>query len=190
MLKRINQLAKGESGQGVIGLIVTIAAVVIAGTLVAITMATAVSIDKKAATIEESGIGINEATTSILQLRKTNATADSILETAKPLVGQIDQIIGLAKSIDGLAISINGTAGTILNTAKNINGEAADILDTAKAIRGSVTTINGGLDQALGLARAIQGDTGKIVVIADIVHTNACAIDRAVSGSNGGDPQC
>lgn len=93
----------------VVVLAVSVLAVGIAAALLARTMAAALSIDKKAATIAQTASGINTATDSVLLLNRTNATAASILETAKPLDGQVSEIVTLANDIDGLGKSINGT---------------------------------------------------------------------------------
>ncbi|MGH2768585.1 MAG: hypothetical protein ACRDIF_06480 [Actinomycetota bacterium] len=167
---RLRRIARGDAGQGAIALVVVLIAVVISAALLLVTMQTAISINKKAATIKANGQTINQSTDSVLQLTKTNDLAKSILNTAKPLDGQVTEILRLAKSIDGLAISINGTAGTINSTARGINGVASTILSTARSINAGVATINRGLDTTIGLAKDVKGLTGKIVVEADTIH--------------------
>jgi methyl-accepting chemotaxis protein len=153
----------------------------IAAALLARTMSVAQSIDKKASTIAQTATGINTATDSVLLLNRTNATAASILETAKPLDKQVGQIVTLANDIDGLAKSINGTAGTINgtagainttagtinNTAKDINTNASTILGTAGAINGTAKGINVTAAEILDVAQRIDKDAETITVTLD-----------------------
>jgi len=168
MLQRFRNLARPDGGQAAVTLFVVVIAVAVSSYLLYRTMSAAVSINKKAETIRNTAGGINTATASIEQLEQTNATAKSILGTAKELGegrpdGRVGQIVTLAKSIDSLATSINSTAGTINNTARNINGQAVAILGTARLIAGDVRQINANIDGTLGLANGIKADTGTIV---------------------------
>jgi hypothetical protein len=79
----------------------------------------------------------------------------------------------LAKSVDGLATSINNSASTINGTARGINGTAGTILNTARSINDGVAQININLDDTLRLANAIKTDTGNIL-------TGARAADRSL----------
>lgn len=218
---RVAGRARSEEGQAatnvVVLLVVLVAAALTAWLLLQTTIA-ARNINAKAENISRTGQGINVATDSVIQLNRTNETADSILTTARPLQGQVAQIVDLAKSIDGLAVSINGTArtingtareingtagtinstaieinstaGTIGNTARGINGKAAEILDVARRIDTDVRLINQNLDVTIGLANAIKGDTGNILGQATEAHVNACEIDRKLAGQQGTDGHC
>jgi len=148
------------------------------------------AINKKAGNIAETGAGINTATAAVLKLGRTNDLAGSILDTAKPLEGQLNEVIRLAKSIDGLATSINGTAGAINQTAKGINGTASTILGTARSINDGVAQINTNLDTTLVLASEIKRDTGNILGQADRASREAACINLGgVTGAgNGGGP--
>lgn len=185
MLIRLRSLTKSQSGQGALPVLITVVAVVIMGYLLARTMNAAVSINKKADTIEKTGSGINTATKVIANLNKTEAIGTSILTTSKPLVPQLTEIDRLGKSIDGLATTINGNATTILGTIRGVNAEASDILDSTKQILGNVNTISGTLDTIRGVISAVQGDTGAIVPYLRTVHHNANQLDKTLAG--GGD---
>lgn len=183
---------------------VVLVAVVVSASLLWMTMSTANSISDKAESIQQSGQGINTATDSVVQLTRTNETAESILATADPLEGQLDEVVSLANQIAGLANSIDGTAGeigstansiddtasTINSTAAGINSEAAGILDVAGRIDEDVVNINTQLDETLALARDIDGDTSTILTTAQSIHRNAACIDSQVGGSSGGDGHC
>jgi methyl-accepting chemotaxis protein len=150
---------------------------VIAVVLLQRTASTAESINKKATVISKTGRGINDNTDSILQLTKTNQLGSSILNSAKPLQGQLAQVVNLANSINSLATSINGSATTIDGTAKTINGTAgaiggtanginstaSSILSVANSIKAGVVLINSDLNSTIGVAQQIKGDTGVIV---------------------------
>ncbi len=199
---------RGESGQFTLVSVVALGIVLLAaGTaswLLGRTMSEAVSIDQKAARIAEAGRGINTATDAIIQLQRTNETAQSILQTAEPLEGQLGEIVQLAQDIDELAASIDGTAGTINQTAGQINdtagainatagginGEAAQILDVAERIDFDVQQINENLDGTIAVAERIHGDTGNIIQQARAAHSNATCIDNKLGGSQANDGHC
>ncbi|MBW3644237.1 MAG: hypothetical protein KY441_01880 [Actinobacteria bacterium] len=163
------------------------------------TASTAESINAKAENIAQTGRGINTATDAVLQLDVTNQRAGSILASAKPLEGQLNEVIRLAESINGLAGSINGTAGSINGLAGSINGSAtqingfakginadtASILDLARRIENGVALINRNLDTTIDLATRIHGDTSTIVGQAQRADQLAAEIDEAVNLQGG-----
>ena len=156
--------ALSERGQATFSLLIVVAVVAVAVILLQRTAWHAERINDKAGVIAQTGGGINTATQAVLKLGRTNELAGSILETAKPLQGELDQIVNLAKSIDNLATSINGSATTINGTARGINGTAGTILNTARSINDGVAQINTNLDTTLRLANEIKNDTGNILV--------------------------
>ncbi|HEX6596924.1 MAG TPA: hypothetical protein VF045_08310 [Acidimicrobiales bacterium] len=177
--------ASSQAGQATFSLILVVVVVAIAVVLLYRTAWTADSINKKAGTIASTAGGINTATEAVLKLDRTNNLAASILDTAEPLEGQLNEVIRLAQSIDGLASSINGTAGTINGTAKGINGSAATILGTARSINDGVAQINTNLDTTLELAAEIKSDTGNILGQADTANHFASCINRGLLSSTG-----
>ncbi len=183
--------AATERGQATFSLLIVIVVVAIAVVLLQRTAWHAEAINKKAGTIAETGGGINTATAAVLKLGRTNDLAGSILETAKPLEGQLNEVIRLARSIDGLATSINGTAGTINQTARGINGTASTILGTARSINDGVAQINTNLDTTLALASEIKRDTGNILGQADRASREAACINLGgVTGAGNGGGTC
>ncbi len=163
----------GERGQATFSLLIVVAVVAVAVILLQRTAWHAEHINDKAGVIATTGGGINTATQAVLKLGRTNELAASILETAKPLEGKLDEIVRLAQSVDGLATSINNSAGTINGTARGINGTAGTILQTARSINDGVAQININLDDTLRLANMIKTDTGNIL-------TGARAADRSL----------
>ena len=172
--------AADERGQATFSLIIVLAVVAIAVVLLQRTASTAESINKKAGTISSSASGINESTKAVLKLGTTNDLAGSILATAQPLEGALNEVIRLAQSIDAKASSINASAETINGTATSINGTASTILNTARSINDGVAQINTNLDATLDVASRIKADTGNIRSRADTTTAVAGKIDAAL----------
>ncbi len=168
---RLRGRSGAERGQATFSLLIVILVVAIAVILLQRTAWHAEHINDKAGVIAKTGGGINTATQAVLKLGRTNELAGSILETAKPLEGELDEIVRLAKSIDGLASSINNTAGAI-------NGTAGTILSTARSINDGVAQINVNLDTTLSLANAIKTDTGNILTGARAADRNLDCIEN------------
>ena len=178
----------GERGQATFSLLIVVAVVAVAVILLQRTAWHAEHINDKAGVIATTGGGINTATQAVLKLGRTNELAGSILETAKPLEGKLDEIIRLAQSVDGLATSINNSAGTINGTARGINGTAGTILNTARSINDGVAQININLDDTLRLANMIKADTGNILTGARAADRNLDCITKGSLTGGGGVP--
>ena len=176
--------ALSERGQATFSLLIVVAVVAVAVILLQRTAWHAERINDKAGVIAQTGGGINTATQAVLKLGRTNELAGSILETAQPLQGKLDEIVRLAQSIDGLATTINGSAGSINGTARGINGTASTILNTARSINDGVAQINVNLDQTLRLANQIKEDTGNILVGARRADSDLACIEAG--GLTGG----
>jgi methyl-accepting chemotaxis protein len=194
--RRSTRVGAGQAGNAAVSNLVTIAIVAVSlvtlVTLLQRTTQTANSIDAKAKRIAKTGQGINTATDSVIQLNRTNETAASILATAEPLQGQLDQIVKVASSIDGHAGSIlgtakningtgatvNGTAGTINKTAKDINGTAGAIHATALAIDGTAGKIN-------GTAKDINSQAAAILDVAKRINNDVAAINQSIDTTLG-----
>jgi len=164
----------GERGQATFSLLIVVAVVAVAVILLQRTAWHAEHINDKAGVIATTGGGINTATQAVLKLGRTNELAGSILETAKPLEAKLDEIVRLAKSVDGLATSINSSAGTILGTARSIND--------------GVAQINANLDDTLRLARAIKVDTGNILTGARTADSDLACIENGTLTGAGSVP--
>ena len=194
--RRSTRVGAGQAGNAAVSNLVTVAIVAVSlVTLVMLlqrTTSTANSIDAKAKRIAKTGQGINTATDSVIQLNRTNETAASILATAEPLQGKLDQIVQVAQSIDGHAGSIlgtaktingtgakvNGTAGTINKTAKDINATAGTIHATALAIDGTAGKIN-------GTAKDINGQAAAILDVAKRINGDVAAINQSIDTTLG-----
>ncbi|MGI8594005.1 MAG: hypothetical protein ACR2ML_06505 [Solirubrobacteraceae bacterium] len=165
--------------------------VVIAAALLARTVRAAQKINTKAQNIAKNGTGINTSTDSIIQLKRTNTLARSILSSATPLQGQLSGIVTTAQDINGLAGSINSTAGSINSTAGSINTTAGAINSTAGAINSTAGTINtqaGAINTAAGSintsANSINSSAGAINSSAGAIDSTAGAINRSAGSIN------
>jgi len=160
----------GVQGVNVIILVLVAVSVVIAATLLAETVNTARSIDKKAQSIRTTGIGINESTDAISQLVRTTAIARSILATAKPLQPGLALIVKRAQSINASAASIDSLASTILSTAGTINTSAVTINGTATPINNTASEINTTAKQIDDVANTIESTAGQINATAKSIN--------------------
>lgn len=182
----VQQVPRAHDEAGLVNAItavVTFVVLVLAGILVYRVAWTAERINDKAGNIAKTAVPINEATDAVLNLDTTNGLAGSILGTAQPLQGKLDEIIRLAKSVDGLATSINGSAGEVDGTAKGINSTAAGILEVARSIDRAVIQINSNLDTTISIAQQIKGDSGNILAQAQLAHKQASCIDQGLGGA-------
>jgi methyl-accepting chemotaxis protein len=194
--RRSTRVGAGQAGNATVGNLVTIAIVAVSlVTLVILlqrTTETANSIDAKAKRIAKTGQGINTATDSVIQLNRTNETAASILATATPLQGQLDQIINVAESIDGKAGSILGTAQTINSTGAKVNGTAGtinktakDINSTAGAIHTTARTIDATAAKINGTAKDINAQAAAILDVAKRINGDVAAINQSIDTTLG-----
>ena len=172
---RATGAAGGVQGVNIIILVLVAASVTIAAGLLAETVNTARSIDKKAKNIRDTGIGINQSTDAIRQLVLTNKVAQSILKTATPLNGVLTKVDSTAKSINSSASAIDGLASTILSTAGTINTSATTINGTASKINSSAGTINGTAGQIDTVANSIEHTATRINSTAKSINQTAGA---------------
>lgn len=181
-------------------------AAAIAAVLLIRTMSVAQRIDAKAANIAKSGRGINLSTDSIIQLSRTNALALSILRSARPLDGQLTDVVARARSIDGSATAIDDKAATIAasglriddsagaisssaiaidGSASTINSRAQEINETARAISATARAIGGTAGLISSTARGINGGAGAILAVARLIDRDAAAINRNLDATIG-----
>ena len=173
--------AADERGQATFSLIIVLVVVAIAVVLLQRTASTAESINDKAGNISSSASGINESTKAVLKLGTTNDLAGSILATAQPLEGSLNEVIRLAQSIDGLATSINDSASTINGTANGHQRHRVD--DPHHRPSASTTALPRSTRTSTRrwrLPAAIKADTGDIRGRADRTTQLAAAIDAAL----------
>jgi methyl-accepting chemotaxis protein len=194
--RRSTRVGAGQAGIAAVSNLVSIAIVAVSlvtlVTLLQRTTETANSIDAKAKRIAKTGQGINTATDSVIQLNRTNETAASILTTAEPLQGQLDQIIKVAQSIDGHAGSIlgtaktiNGTGATVNGTAGTINKTAKDINSTAGAIHATALAIDATAGKINGTAKDINAQAAAILDVAKRINNDVASINQSIDTTLG-----
>lgn len=163
------------------GIAGTILVIVIAWALAAVLMLTATlvsaqSIDRHVAVITTEVSEIDDDTTSVALAADTAQIAQGIDRAARPLSGQLDQVIDAAGNIDGTVNSILATAGEINTTVKSIGATAGSINSTVDSIHGNVGAIlgvvgsihsgvegiNARAERALGIIRAVQADLANV----------------------------
>lgn len=172
------------SATSLVVLLAVLAAVGIAAWQLARTVGAAQSINGEAASIARSGRGINLATDSVVQLRRTNAIAESILRSASPLRRQLGAVVGEAQGINDVAGAINGNAGRIEVSAGQIQSSAGQINTSAGTINGSAGSIDTTAKRVLSTAGAINTSAGAIDTTAGAINTTAGNIGSTATGIN------
>lgn len=208
---------------GVVGVILTL---VIVWALVAVVMLTrtlqaAQQIDTRVVDITASVKGINGHLNTgcdpaqpsscnnqaLPVLSQTETIAAQINDAAKPLTGQVGQVLSDVNNVNTTASSILATATSINGTVHSINGLALNIGSSVHSIAGSINGINGdvaaikgsgGLDFGviginnrasliIGLVNGIKGDTATITNQAGQILGQAQAIchDQPVKVAGG-----
>jgi methyl-accepting chemotaxis protein len=150
------------------------------------TLVAAQQIDTRVDRITHTVGPIDHDLDAVTLAAETDRIAQRILAAAKPLSGQVDQVVQATGSIDDSAQSIDTAVGQIGNsvggidanarsinanvldinrTVKDINGTAKAISSTVNGIDGNVAgiggtvkNIGGSLAAVLGVAREIRGD--------------------------------
>jgi methyl-accepting chemotaxis protein len=150
------------------------------------TLVAAQQIDTRVDRITHTVGPIDHGLDAVNLAAETDRIAQEILAAAKPLSGQVDQVVQATANIDSSAKSINTAVGQIGDTVngidrnaraingnvldinrtvKDINGTAKAISDTVNGIDGNVAgiggtvkSIGGNLAAVLGVAQEIRGD--------------------------------
>ena len=99
----------------------------------------------------------------VAKLEETNRIAADILRAAKPLSGQLDQVIAAAASIDSTVSRIQANASDINGTAKSINGSLSTLRPHVIDINNRVARINGQADTIIAAVQGIRADLGNVL---------------------------
>jgi methyl-accepting chemotaxis protein len=116
------------------------------------------------------------SSTALPVLTQTEALASQINDAAKPLTGQLGQVVTAANSINGTvsqilanATSINGTVHTINASATSIGGSVNQIGASLSGVNSDVINIQQGIvainakaDTIIAVVQGIKGDTATI----------------------------
>jgi len=182
MLERLLRGSKSETGQGIIAVVVSVVIFAVAAYFLFRTVSVINAINDQAGRIESGAESINSSALSIQNLVQTEKILGSILETSKPLVPSLDEIIALGTSIDGVATSINSSIVSINGNVQGIGREITDILSTTRVISSDIISINNLLDATLGVANNIKRDTGLIDISLNSANVSTCGLGAILLG--------
>lgn len=190
---------RGERGLAPALLVVIIAWALAAVLMLTGTILSAQRIEGNVGEITGSTSAIDNDLDSVRLAAKTTRISGDILTAAEPLVGQLDQVIvsarsidrransilGTAESINGKAVAINDTVGRINQTAGAINQTAGAINANAGRINATAGSINANVTSILGRARAIESTAGSINASARSINGRVNGIAGSVNSING-----
>jgi hypothetical protein len=142
--------------------------------------------DRVEVIVTEVGPGSNVSRLDETQkLNETGRIAEGILAAARPLQGQLDQVVVAAGSIDGTVSQINTNAGEINQAVRGINATVGTLLpvvrnihgdDTMNAQTGGVGAINMRAQAALPVVGGIQGDLSRANILGALVSVDRHAV--------------
>jgi hypothetical protein len=164
------------------GLAGTILVLVIAWALAAVLMLTgtllaARDIDDRVDVITREVEPADSDLDAVRLAARTSRIADRILAAAKPLSGQLDEVLQAAGGIDR-------TANSILITARSINGTVASIHATVGSIHATVGSIESTVGSIGGHVGSIGRSVGGIHARARTILLTTRSIDAGVAGTN------
>jgi prefoldin subunit 5 len=162
---------RGLAGKILVGVIAWALGAVL---LLTSTLVSAQQIDNRVGRITTEVSPIDKDLDSVNLAIETNATAQQILEAAKPLSGQLDQV--LATKIKENAEAIDGNVQGIKKSVDSINAAALGINSDVLAINGSVRAINTTARSINGLVRSIDGNVGSIGSTVNGIDANLKAV--------------
>ena len=167
---------KGNSSllQAVV-LIIVLGALGVTALLLARTMRATDRINLKAKNIAKTGQGINSATDSVVQLGRTNQTASSILESTKPLAGDLAAMLDQAKALDSLSGSLDTSTGAI-------NATVAQLLGTANGMTATASDINATTKKIAAASADVDGTTKKVADTTNALNATAKGINASLAG--------
>ncbi|MCA1702208.1 MAG: hypothetical protein LC808_02625 [Actinobacteria bacterium] len=175
---------RGERGLAPALLVVVIAWALAAVLMLTGTLLSAQRINKDVGTIVGSTSSIDNDLDSIRLAAKTTRISTDILTAAEPLVGQLDQVIVSARSIDREARSILDNAESINDDVVAINATAGSINATVRSINATVDSINVTVSSILSNARGIESTAGSINANARSINGRVNNINASVNSIN------
>jgi len=190
---------RGERGLAPALLVVIIAWALAAVLMLTGTILSAQRIEGNVGEITGSTSAIDNDLDAVRLAAKTTQISGNILTAAEPLVGQLDQVIVSARSIDrransildtaesinGKAVAINSTVGRINQTAGAINQTVGAINANAGRINATAGSINANVTSILSRARAIESTAGAINANARSINGRVNGIAGSVNSING-----
>lgn len=148
---------RGLAGKILVGVVAWALGAVL---LLTSTLVSAQQIDNRVGRITTEVSPIDKDLDSVNLAIETNATAQEIAKAAKPLSGQLDQV--LATRIKERAESIDANVNAIGASVDSINARAKGINSDVLSINGSVRAINGTAESINSTVRSIDGNVASI----------------------------
>ena len=179
------RLLRGERGLAPALLVIVIAWALAAVLMLTGTILSAQRIERDVGSIVGSTSSIDNDLDSIRLAKKTTRISEDILTAAEPLVGQLDQVVVSARSIDREARSILDNAEEINGDVFAINDVAGSINDEVHSINATAGSINETVTSILGNARDIESTAGSINASAGSINASVQSIGGSVVGING-----
>lgn len=172
---RVKRRSDDESGLAGIVLVIVILWALGAVLLLTSTLLSARQIDERVVDITSAVGDIDTDTDAVRLTQDIDESAAAILDAARPLSGQLDEVIASATGIDQKTT-------TILQTAQSINGTVKPINANATSINATVDSINARLTAVLRTAQSIDCPTGT--GIQDVAGARAACGDRGLTASS------
>lgn len=134
------------------------------------TLVSAQQIDRRVDFIKHTVTPIDHDLDSVRLTGEIAAAAAQIDAAAKPLPGQLDQVIQATGSIDTSAKSILASSESINQTVLAIDGNARSINEHARSINGTVQSIN-------GTSQGIEATVRSVLSNAESINGSARGIN-------------
>jgi len=152
------------------------AVLMLTGTLLA-----ARRIDHRVRTITHLTSSIDNNLNSIQLAARTGRIAGRIWVAAKPLSGELGEVIRAGNGIQGSADSILTTAGAINARAVAIEGTAGSINRNVRAIQANARSIDSTVGSLDGTVHEINRHAGSIDVAVGSINTHVASIGGSVN---------
>lgn len=139
------------------------------------TLVSAQQIDRRVDVIKHTVTPIDQDLDSVRLTGEVAATAAQIDAAAKPLPGQLNQVIQATGTIDSSAKSILASSESINQTVHSIDGNARAINENSRSINGTVHSIN-------GTSQAIEATVRSVLANAESINISSRGINDSFSG--------
>jgi methyl-accepting chemotaxis protein len=134
------------------------------------TLVSAQQIDRRVDVIKHTVTPIDHDLDSVRLTGEIAATAAQIDAAAKPLPGQLNQVVQATGTIDTSAKSILASSESINRTVHSIDGNAQSINENSRSINGTVHSIN-------GTSQAIEMTVQSVLANAESINASSRGIN-------------
>lgn len=149
-------------------------------------LVSAQQIDRRVGVITHTVSPIDNDLDSVKLTSEIAATAGQIDAAAKPLPGQLDQVIQATGSIDTSAQSILDSSQSINKTVHSIDRSVRPINDSSRAIESTVRSVLSNAESIHGSARGISDSFSGVLGLTESIKGPADAPEGAYGGGFAG----